>query len=64
MPIHYLFLLLVVEIDSLSHSPSTSFCREGPDAPPVTNSDTFSEVDDNESPFDVLDPAILHHLYP
>ena len=57
MLLHYLSLLLAVEVDPLSHSSSTSFCRERPDIPSVTGSDKFSEVDDNESPFDVLDPA-------
>ena len=56
MLLHYRLLLPVVEVNPLSHSPSTSFCIEGPDAPSV-HSDIFSEVDGNESPVDVLDPA-------
>ena len=57
MLLHFLSLLPVVEADPLSHSPSTSFCREKSDAPFVTGSDVSSEVDDNESPVDVPDPA-------
>ena len=57
MLLHYLSLLLVVEVDSLSHSSSTSFCRERPDTASVTDSDKFSEIDNNEALVEVLDPA-------
>ena len=62
MLLHYLSLRLVVEVDPDSHIPSsplqrTFFCRKGPDIPSVTDSDVFSEVDDNESPVNVLGPA-------